>query len=112
MNRQAVYANIPTSQSWHGLNKQAQKEAVEAAIDSFVSELEQVGAEPDEWEATDLGAALNAVFAGWYTLAITYVCRGLEPPESRAQEWHRNEETPDIRKLRDALAYVRGAPTR
>ena len=112
MNRDAVLANIPAAHAWPGLTNAEKKQAVESAIDAFLWELEQAHAEPDEWEATDLGAALNAVLMGWYTLAVTYVARGLAKPAERAQAWPRQEHTPDANSLRDALAYVRGAPVR
>ena len=112
MDRDAIFAKIPDREAWTGLNNGARKEAVESAINSFLSELERANAEPDEWEATDLGAALNAVLMGWYTLAINYVARGLAPPEQRAHAWPRQEHTPTTRSLRDALVYVSGAPAR
>ena len=112
MNRNAVIANIPDQQTWVGLTDAEKKGAVETAIDSFLSELEQAGREPDEWEATDLGAAFNAILMGWYVLAATYVERGLAPPEQRAQPWPRQEHTPDTKSLRTALAHVRATPAR
>lgn len=112
MNRDAVLAKIPGGHAWHGLTNAEKKEAVESAIEAFLLELEQAHAEPDEWEATDLGAALNAVLMGWYTLAVNYVARGLAQPAERAQAWPRQEHTPDTDSLRVALAYVRGAPVR
>ena len=112
MNRDAVFAKIPAAHALRGLTNAEKKEAVESAIDAFLLELEQAHADPDAWEATELGAALNAVLMGWYTLAVNYVALGLAPPEERAQAWPRQEHTPDTKSLRVALDYVRGTPVR
>ena len=112
MNRDAVLANVLSSAGWHSMSGAEKKATTETAIESLFPELERAGREPDQWEATDIGAAMNALLMGWYTLAINYVAHATTPPDLRADAWPRQEHTPSIRSLRDALDYVRGAPAR
>ena len=49
MNRDVVYSKLPDVQTWAFLDGNERKRAVEAAIDTLLTELDNCDAEPDAW---------------------------------------------------------------
>ncbi len=112
MDRNALLGAVPVGQEWDRLDPRQRKDAVERLLESILDELANEQREPDRWEATDMGAALNAIQMGWYNAAISYAMYALVPPEERAGEWQREETTPTSTELRNAVEYIKGMPAR
>ena len=112
MNRDVVYSKLPDEQTWAFLDGNGRKRAVEAAINSLLTELDKCDAEPDAWEAADIVTELDALLRGWYTLAWNCIARAMERPENRAKAWPRELHTPTVVHLLNRLAEVSGSPDR
>lgn len=110
MNTDDLLQLVPERLRWNEMDNPERKQAVESLVDAILLALTEDRREPDHWEATDLGAALNALLMGWYSAALTYAMYSVTPPKQRAQAWPREEHTPTAALLMRSLHYVRGAP--
>lgn len=113
MNRTAIAESAPGAAGWHALPPATQKAATQDVIADTLDAIEHEDhREPDDWEAMDICAAMNAIHMGWYSAAINYALMALTPPEQRAGDWARKDTTPSLAHLRAGLDYACAAPAR
>ena len=109
MDADRLRAALPDGRGFWRLGSGEKKRSAEQFIEAI---LDAIGAEdraPDDWEARDLGAAINYAAHRWYGAAITCANRALTPVEQRSPVQPRNPVPPPTADdLHRALWYVSG----
>ncbi len=109
MDRDALIAALPGNATFNEMFPHQRKQIAENFIESILDAISQEDREPDDWETSDLAAAIGLLASSWYNAALAVSERALTPVEERSPL---SPITPagshPMRHLRDGLAYVRG----
>jgi hypothetical protein len=92
--------SMATQPAWQ--RKQHAEDALAVALDNIASEKR----EPDAWESEHLLAAIGALTAHMYVLAVVLVDKALAAPGERSGSWPRDSDCATVSALRAALHQV------
>ena len=108
-----LLADVPGAHVFATMEPQARKNLLVDKVNAVLDAIEGQSRQPDAWEGGELADAMSLVRVNWAHAACGALWKAFVPDEERGGgPYPRNETTPTLEQLRDALADAANAPLR